>query len=1028
MAERIGWNQYEVALLIDACEKINTGVSSKKAIVHSLSKQLRNLATFNGNAIDEVFRNENGIALQMTKMNYLLTDGIDGLPGASKFFGEMVAIWKDNESLFKKILLEAKSQVQTSQTERADKVLFKKFVDKSLLNAGLTIPKDSAIELCDQLEVTLSKGDNCDITIIIDGNAFNARLTNVNFSDKYANVTTYQIRYSRGSEICKKLNCIFSYTADLIANNAFSDRRECVEIIAQGPKTIKFVCETIDNMKSKTEASNMNDAKSSFALWMRNKQKLKSSISSIIFALDEGSEYAMKHGVSKKSFWDISEAKEFDFICRKLLGMRLFRVMHRKAALVLDKAYVHYKEFLALPKEDAAPITDRKQPFGNEDAPALSKPCPNGAVSEVMFSEWMKSKGMADTTTRSYISSLHSAEAFADEHGIENVKLTTDNAAAISSIEKLLANKEFIQFNQEQHNRFSAAFRKLRDFISETERHEALRTSDIELEVKNSTLYQKLYSISKVYDDPQGMSAEHILSLLGMSIPKEEVTEFLDRVSWATKAKNSVYSFSKTPVKKMADNEELSDFDKDQFVKVLIQRYQNGMQFDSIDLENFRDTYFDLFDKKLAYSDEELIQRIKQCGIFYKDRLFPAEGIIDNATKEKLFSYIDNTFAAGNKVLYYKSIYEDLSDAFAYCFSLSDEKMLQAFIEFAAAKGKYYFYSNYMSLEKDVKLNPLKEITDYMLSAGKPLSYEEIYAGLSHISRNVIYREIQINSCFLRNEKEHYFHIDIFEFSTEDAIQISSLLNQEIDENGYAIWSRVFLEIQEQMPIFLENNLYLSALGIRNALSRHMSNQYNFESEVISTHDKCLSMADVYSLYGKHHAPFSDDDLYSFSKEVGSVIYFGSLAEETVRVSRKLFVAKDKVTFDTDAVDAALGTYLSSGYILVRDVDSFLVFPNVGYEWNEFLLESYLRSYSKKFALINNGSSLNNVAGAVVKKDGEYTQFLDICAHALAESGVELKKEPALNYLAEINLITRRSYRELDSALLKARQIRNRKG
>ena len=124
------------------------------------------------------------------------------------------------------------------------------------------------------------------------------------------------------------------------------------------------------------------------------------------------------------------------------------------------------------------------------------------------------------------------------------------------------------------------------------------------------------------------MSIEHILRLLGMSITEEEVTEFLDRVSWAVKIQDSVYSFSKKPVAKTdktpsetTANEELSDFDKDEFIKVLMQRYQNGMQFDSIDLENFRDTYLGLFDKKLAYSDEQLIQRLKCCGLLYKDRL-----------------------------------------------------------------------------------------------------------------------------------------------------------------------------------------------------------------------------------------------------------------------------------------------------------------------------------------------------------------------------------------------------------------------
>ena len=64
----------------------------------------------------------------------------------------------------------------------------------------------------------------------------------------------------------------------------------------------------------------------------------------------------------------------------------------------------------------------------------------------------------------------------------------------------------------------------------------------------------------------------------------------------------------------------------------------------------------------------------------------------------------------------------------------------------------------------------------------------------------------------------------------------------------------------------------------------------------------------------------------------------------------------------------------------------------------------------------------------LARKDGEFTLFVDVCAQALADSNVELKKAAALNYLAEVNLITRRSYKELDIAMTKARQIRNQKG
>lgn len=575
-----------------------------------------------------------------------------------------------------------------------------------------------------------------------------------------------------------------------------------------------------------------------------------------------------------------------------------------------------------------------------------------------------------------------------------------------------------------------------KDNISEIDRHEPQRTSDTELEAKNRALYQKLYSVSKVFDDPQGLTLDQIQTMVGSICSKAKLVEFLDSASWATKLSEEIYTFAKnvkpvvvqTVVEPKDEEIEPDDYDKDAFIRVLMSRFQSGMQFDSIDLENFRDTYENMHDEKLSFTDEELEARLKYCGILYKDRLFPAEGIIDNGTKERLFAYIENKFAVGNKVLYYKAIFSDLSDAFAYCFSLTDEQMLKAYLEHTAEKGKYFFHSDFMSVEKNVKIDHSAEIMNYMLSAGKPLSYDEIYEGLSHISKDIIYREIKLGSKFVMNEKEHYFHIDIFELSQSDSKKIAEILNNEISDNGYAIWSRVFKSIQGQMPVFIENNLYLSSLGIRNALSMFMADQFNFDGEVISAKNVHLGMADVYQRFAKHHVPFTDDDIYEFSKEVGTPIYFWALSEESVRVSKNLFVAKDQIEFDIEATDKALETYLSSGYILVKDVDSFLMFPNVGYEWNEFLLESYLQHYSKIFCLVNNGTSLNNVAGAIAKKDGNFTQFVDICAQAIADSGIELKTTTALNYLADINLITRRSYKELDIALTKARQIRNRKG
>lgn len=208
MAVRIGWDKYEVALLIDACNKIRDKKIDKAECVHKLSKLLRQRAKANGIKIDEVFRNENGITLQMTKMEYLLTDGEKGLPGASKLYIEMAKMSKLNSDEFEKILTLAKEQIE-----------------------------------------------------------------------------------------------------------------------------------------NKESMNNMN-AKGKFIQWLSSNSVNKYSLDTIVNALDEGSEYCCSRGLSKVSFWNMNNKKEFISVATKLLGMKIYRLMHRKTATVLDKAVPLYKQFL----------------------------------------------------------------------------------------------------------------------------------------------------------------------------------------------------------------------------------------------------------------------------------------------------------------------------------------------------------------------------------------------------------------------------------------------------------------------------------------------------------------------------------------------------------------------------------------------------------------------------------------------------------------------------------------------------------
>ena len=123
--------------------------------------------------------------------------------------------------------------------------LFKKIVDQSVLNAGMTVPKALQYDSLKALGMSLSKGQNTQIQILINGVSYEAKLTSVNYSETYANRETLQIRYSAGSSICQRLNEIFSYSASVLANNediTIAPQEEYIEVYSSEKGVLEFKC------------------------------------------------------------------------------------------------------------------------------------------------------------------------------------------------------------------------------------------------------------------------------------------------------------------------------------------------------------------------------------------------------------------------------------------------------------------------------------------------------------------------------------------------------------------------------------------------------------------------------------------------------------------------------------------------------------------------------------------------------------------------------------------------------------------
>lgn len=111
MAMRIPWDKYETAILIDVCIQIINNKIDRSTAIQNVSARLRKRAVNSGIMIDNVFRNENGIKMQMTMIMSMIQDEEPGLYNVAKIFYEMINLYRSDYTKFSAILKEANLQV-----------------------------------------------------------------------------------------------------------------------------------------------------------------------------------------------------------------------------------------------------------------------------------------------------------------------------------------------------------------------------------------------------------------------------------------------------------------------------------------------------------------------------------------------------------------------------------------------------------------------------------------------------------------------------------------------------------------------------------------------------------------------------------------------------------------------------------------------------------------------------------------------------------------------------------------------------
>ena len=144
-------------------------------------------------------------------------------------------------------------------------------------------------------------------------------------------------------------------------------------------------------------------------------------------------------------------------------------------------------------------------------------------------------------------------------------------------------------------------------------------------------------------------------------------------------------------------------------------------------------------------------------------------------------------------------------------------------------------------------------------------------------------------------------------------------------------------------------------------------------------------------------------------------------------LDKNFFVLDGLIRFDVAGVDEALSSFVCGKIIPLRAVTSFTGFPSVtGYSWNLFMLESFLRKYSRRFSYASPSNVANNSnIGAIHPKSLKFEDYLELQAAVVVQEKIPLEKFSVEDFLIGQGFRKMRIDKVTQEIILTAQEIIN---
>lgn len=370
--------------------------------------------------------------------------------------------------------------------------------------------------------------------------------------------------------------------------------------------------------------------------------------------------------------------------------------------------------------------------------------------------------------------------------------------------------------------------------------------------------------------------------------------------------------------------------------------------------------------------------------------------------------------------IYYAEIFAEFEGILKLTSNVDNRHFLHGILQYFYPDAYHYSKDYLKKGGASLVVEPTipERINEFIVKQGRPVSKSELAREFPGFTESFMAMRIFNDDRLIQWENNYYSSMDLIQCNDQDTKTVTEILSQILLKNGgYSSDTYFYENMMCRYNIFLEKNDIKSATNLYYIVANLLNNHFDFRRPHIATKGKfeTLSTKEIIMNILENPEILSYEGFMEIATKlrwspVTSASVFKEIEQEYIRISNDKYIVKHRFSIEYDAlaeIRVLIERKMENDVLPIYAIDDYDDFPEIGYDWNKFLLGSIVDNFCLNFNLVYPLTSDRRYQkGIITHAQNGMNSYSQIVAHLLLANNIgSLSEGGMLSFLIANDLV-----------------------